>query len=494
MRNIAKTLLSAALLSVGVLLLSSCKKDKEDTFGILTASISLPSGQTFECAVDQKAFTITNEADPAEPGTADQFLVKITYTATIGTTVNYNGEPLQSGITEVDLSSPAVIVAIKGGKEVTYTVTLAEDANDDSMTKGKRVNSDMTAAGFPHCAWFDIAYFKGAFYAITSSYPDGTAAENTAYHNVYKSIDGISWTKVTTNIKVVGAFGAKLVVFKDKLYAVGGGYLYGKNEDEYGPELMWGMAGFYDIAELYIYSSADGSTWAKETVKDEAGVFSGYMDPRLFADAEKLTYRGGMASVFGQIQKTYNVATSTDGATWTALGEVDKSGAGPLLGCAAMYEFKGKLYVAGGFKNFVDQQYMQTAVYSSTDGGLTWTEEAADGGFGAMSNMNVVSAGDVLYMVGGQYFVEGAPDGEGKPTYTLTASNKVFRSTDGVHWTALEGENAMPETFTGRTRPCTVVVGDMLWIFGGRGTTNGYYGAPDAADDVIFDTWKKVIK
>ena len=107
---------------------------------------------------------------------------------------------------------------------------------------------------------------------------------------------------------------------------------------------------------------------------------------------------------------------------------------------------------------------------------------------------DAVSAGDVLYMVGGQYYVEGQPDSEGKPTYDLVASNKIFRSIDGIHWTALEGENAVPETFTGRTRPCTVVVGDMLWIFGGRGTTNGYYGAPDAADDVIFDTWKKVIK
>jgi hypothetical protein len=160
-----------------------------------------------------------------------------------------------------------------------------------------------------------------------------------------------------------------------------------------------------------------------------------------------------------------------------------------------LYTFKGKTFVAGGIQNFVGPQYAQTAVYSTTDGGLTWTEETADGGFGAMWNMRVAGTDDVLYMVGGEYHVPtGEVDDEGNPLYELALSNKIFRSTDGVNWTELTGENAMPDTYVGRSRPCLVVDGDMLWIFGGRGICSGFYGAPDAADEIIFDTWKKKIK
>lgn len=478
------------------MVLWGCHKPQDDPFGILTFSLTMPNGQTVECVVDQEAKTIVNTADPVEPDMPEsQYVMKINYTATLETEVKMGGEVVESGVTTADFSAPVTIVAVKGDKEISYTVTLTEDANDASQTSGKRVNSNMTGSGFPSAAWFDVTMFKGEFYAITSAYPDGTADTDKALHNVYKSADGISWTKVETNIPVVGAFGARLVVFQDKLFAIGGGYLYGVNEDGYGPELMWGMAGFFDIAELYIYSTSDGETWTKETAVDDDAVFSGYVDARLVPSADKITYMGGLATSFGQMQGTYNVASSTDGFTWSKVGDVDRTSPAQLVRCSALYTFNGKTYIAGGFKNFVQAGYEQTAVYSTTDGGLTWTEETADGGFGGMWNMRVVSAGDVLYMVGGEYFVPtGEVDEEGNPISELALSNKIYRSTDGVNWTELTGENAMPDTYVGRSRPCVVADGDMLWIFGGRGNCSGYYSGPTAEDEIIFDTWKKKIK
>lgn len=488
-----------AVLFIGALMLSSCKKEPEpiveDPFGILTFSLTMPNGQTIQCAVDQDAKTIINTADPVEPGLpASQYVMKINYTATLETTVKMGDEAVVSGETTADFSSPVTIVAVKGDKEVSYTVTVIEDANDASQTSGKRVNSDMTGSGFPQCAWFDIAMFNGEFYAITSSYPEGTAEENPAYYDVYKSADGIAWTKVETSIPTTGAFGARLVVFNNKLWAYGGGRFYGTDEDGTAPESMWGM--FPDISQLFLSSTADGQNWTTETVIDEGSVFNGYVDARLFEKDGKLVYMGGLTCVFGQIQKAYNVATSPDGITWTGVESIDKTSGAAMYGCGALYNFKGKTFIAGGFKNFVSPgpDYAQKSVFSTADGGLTWTEETTDGGFGAMWNMRVVSAGDVLYMVGGELYGEGAPDEEGNPTEALVVSNKIYRSTDGVNWTALEGENAMPETFVGRSRPCLVVDGDMLWIFGGRGNCSGYYGGPSATDEMIFDTWKKKIK
>lgn len=490
-----------AVLFIGALVLTSCKKPEpepvvEDPFGILTFSLTLPNGQTLQCVVDQDAKTIVNSSDPVEPDMpASQYIMKINYTATLETEIKMGGEAVESGVTTADFSTPVTIVAVKGDKEISYTVTVVEDANDASQTSGKRVNSNMTGSGFPSAAWFDVAMFKGEFYAITSSYPDGTDATSTAYHQVFKSADGISWTKVNTSIPVVGGFGSRLVVFKDKLFSIGGGYIYGVNEDGYGPELMWGMAGFFDIAELYIYSTSDGENWTKETASDEDGVFSGYVDARLEASADKLSYMGGLATVFGQMQGTYNAATSSDGFTWNKVGDVDRTSPAAQLRCSALYSFNGKTFLAGGFKNFVQAGYEQTAVYSSTDGGITWVEETADGGFGGLWNMRVVSAGNVLYMVGGEYFKPtGSVDEEGNPLSEQAVSSRVFRSTDGINWTELTGENAMPDTYVGRSRPCLVVDGDMLWIFGGRGICSGYYGGPTAEDEIIFDTWKKKIK
>lgn len=488
-----------AVLFIGALVLTSCKKPEpepvvEDPFGILTFSLTLPNGQTLQCVVDQDAKTIVNSSDPVEPDMpASQYIMKINYTATLETEIKMGGEAVESGVTTADFSTPVTIVAVKGDKEISYTVTVVEDANDASQTSGKRVNSDMRSSGFPACAWFDVAMFKGEFYAITSYYPEGTAVENNAYYDVYKSADGIAWQKVNTSIAVTGAFGARLVVFKDKLWAYGGGRYYGIDEDGNAPEQGW-MPG-PEISHLFIDSSADGENWTAETVVNEDGSFNAFIDPKLSVQGDQLAFMGGLRAIFGLLQGAFNVSTSSDGITWTGIEGIDRTILATRIFCNAIYTFKGKTFLAGGLINFVSPQFAQSAVYSTTDNGLTWTEETADGGFGAMWNMRVIGTDDVLYMVGGEYYKPtGEVDEEGNPLTELAVSNKVFRSTDGVNWTELIGENAMPDTYVGRSRPCLVVDGDMLWIFGGRGLCSGNYGAPAATDEMIFDTWKKKIK
>jgi len=489
-----KKFLSIALISALALssVLTSCKKEEEETFGILTMSLSMPNGQTVECTVDQATFAINNAADPVEPGLpAAMYQMTVTYTSTLSTTVKYNGEDVVSGTTVIDFSEPVTLTANKGGKTNTYTVTVMSDANDKSETEGKKVNADMTKAGFPNCAWFDVALFKDCFYAITSSYPDGTAEANTAYYNVYKSEDGISWTKVSTSIKAVGAYGAKLVEFNGKLFAFGGGKYYGTDEDGNAPESMWGM--FPDITQLFAYSTTDGTDWQKLTITKPSVFMNGYVDPKFQVIGNNLVFLGGLACTYGQLQNGWGYATSADGETWTndpvAVNTIKAGGDYALQNCATVFNFKGKVFQLGGFKNFIDyaskDTYNYKGVWSTTDG-TTWNEETTDGGYGILWNASVVGTEDVLYMVGGDTFAE-----DGK----VVASAKVFRSTDGINWTELSGENAMSSAFAGRSRPAVVANGDMMWVFGGRGPADsGYYGGPDATDEMIFDTWKKRIK
>lgn len=488
-----------AIAALTATLLPSCQKEDDSPFGILTMSLTMPNGKTVACAVNQELLTIDNAADPVEVGMpAPLYTMKVTYTATLDTKVTYNGADLVSGETAIDFSAPVTLVASKQGKKTvrtnTYTVTLKSDTNDKSETEGKKVNADMTSGGFPKALYYDIALFKDAFWAITATYPNGTSPKDPAFYHVYKSIDGISWEKVATNLKIIGGVGARLVVFKDKLWSFGGGRYYGTDEEGNESSLSWdGVSPEMDIPEFFVYSTSDGTNWAKETVEVEGSAFAlpGCIDPKVVNTGSTLVYLGSLVASFGMLQGAAAIVTSTDGIHWKVNADANKAenaGAAFLRekinSCA--YSFNGKLYNAGGFDNFVDPKYLKTNVFVSADNGATWSLAAEDGGFSPRFGMRVVGTDKVLYMVGGQTF-----DKDGK---TPVASNQVYRSTDGAHWTALSGENAMASAFEGRVRANVVAYGDMMWVFGGRGLTSGFYGAIDAKDPVLYDVWKKRIK
>lgn len=484
--------------AVSVTLFSACQKEDTSPFGITEMSLTMPNGRTVKCTVNQDALTIDNGNDPVETGLpAPMYIMKVNYKATLETTVTYNGAPLQSGVTEIDFSSPVVLEAKKPGKKtdrkINYTVTVKSDANDKSETEGKKLNEDMTKAGFPACSYADVAVFKDEFYAITAEFPSGTATTDPAYYRVYKSMDGISWTKVETNLKVIGGMGARLMVFKDKLWSFGGGRYYGTDEDGNASSAGWFGPTDYNIPEFFVYSTPDGRNWTKETIEIEGNQssFGGCILPRIASTGSTLVFTGGLVSAFGMLQGGASVVTSSDGIKWTVNEDAMKAEnaveAIKFKVNSCLYYFKGKVFNAGGFANYVSKNFLKGNVYSSTDNGATWKLEIEDGGFGKMFGMRVVGTEDVLYMVGGQTY-----GGEGGETPVL--SNKVFRSTDGVNWTELSGEIAMSSTFAGRVYAPVAAYGDMMWVFGGRELTSGNYGAAEPVDKLIFDTWKKRIK
>lgn len=487
-----------AIAALAVTLFPSCNKEDNSPFGILTMSLTMPNGKTIACAVNQEMLTIDNAADPVEVGMPTPlYTMKVTYTATLDTKVTFNGADLVSGETTIDFSAPVTLIATKQGKKTTrtntYTVKILADANDKSETEGKKVNADMATAGFPKAMYYDIALFNDAFWAITASYPNGTTPKDPAFYHVYKSIDGISWEKVATNLKIIGGVGARLMVFKGKLWSFGGGRYYGTDEESNESGLSWdGVSPDMDIPEFFVYSTSDGTNWTKEEIEIEGNAYSlpGCIDPKVVNTGSTLVYLGSLVPSFGMLQGAAAIVTSTDGIHWKVDEEADKheiSAAAFLRekinSCA--YSFKGKLYNAGGFKGFVDPKYLQKNVFVSADNGSTWELAAEDGGFGQLFGMRVIGTDDILYMVGGQTYAEDE---------TPTLSTNVYRSTDGAHWTPLAGENAMASAFEGRVRANVVAWGDMMWIFGGRGLTSGYYGAIDPKDPVLFDVWKKRIK
>ena len=145
-----KKLFPLVALMCFAMVLWGCHKPQDDPFGILTFSLTMPNGQTVECVVDQEAKTIVNTADPVEPDMPEsQYVMKINYTATLETEVKMGGEAVESGVTTADFSAPVTIVAVKGDKEISYTVTLTEDANDASQTSGKCPECGRTAPMIP---------------------------------------------------------------------------------------------------------------------------------------------------------------------------------------------------------------------------------------------------------------------------------------------------------------------------------------------------------
>lgn len=485
-----------AVAVASVIMFASCEKEDTSPFGITAMSLTMPNGQTVKCAVNQEMLTIDNSADPIETGLpAPMYIMKVTYTATLDTKILYKGAELQSGVTEIDFSAPVQFEAVKPGKKAdrtqTYTVTVVSDANDKSETEGKKLNADMTKAGFPECAYFDVAMFKDAFYAITATFPSGTTPTDPAFYHVYKSIDGIAWKKVQTNLKIIGGMGARLMVFQDKLWAFGGGRYYGTDEEGNVSGLTWQGKPDYAIPEFFICHTADGENWNQETAQVEGMTFyfGGGILPKIVNTGSTLVFLGRLSTSFGMLQANNAVVTSTDGIKWVVNEDAAKLANAPAAfsrqktnSCA--YYFNGKVFNAGGFANFTSAGNLKGDVYSSSDNGATWELEAEDGGFGKMFGMRVVGTDKVLYMVGGMTY-----DGE-----TPVASNKVFRSTDGAHWTELSGDIAISSAFEGRLYAPVTTYGDMMWVFGGRGVTGGNYGAVDPADQMLFDTWKKRIK
>ena len=480
----------------------ACDDDDEAqaAVGILSATVT-PAGSLISYNCAPNGMVLENTTDSVQWDVSDAALANavVKATPTLGCTVSYNGQAISEAGVTINVTSPVTLqVSDAAGTTVTYTLNVvrATTASGDAVA----IKSS-SFQGFPASAslldW-DMAYFKDKFYAIVTSL-DGTM-EN---YQLFSSVDGLNWTEVAyqtslagTSVPdsiggyVIGGEGARLAVFNDRMYVLGGART--KGYDKYGNAAETGTDWFGNVTpSLSVwrsYSTSDGMTFECDTVGmtySVVGDTASHAYSQLACTAMnvaelngRLYMQGAYAPSFGSWQSAQKYAYTENGKDWFELNPeaVDDRNVKGIL-CGAFFAFKGKLWAIGGFTSFISASWMTNAIYSSTDG-ETWTKEAdLPESMTNMLSMKVVAGENVAYMFGGEVYGEGGAE---------FAAQQIYRSEDSVNWEAVEA----PASFTARRNARAMMVGNVAWVFGGNtSNASGNYAYPADGDTYVYDTW-----
>ncbi len=476
------TLLSAlAFASMTLLLVSSCQKNEifyEDASGILSCRLQLPDGRVFDCVVDQQGQTIANSQDSLLYGTGQSVLSQITpvFTTTLGAKVFVNGTEIKSGESTVDLTAPVKIETRYNDAVREYNVRAFVEKKDHSQTSGAKINTDMRVTGLPAFNSYSAVWFKNQLYILGAHYPGGTSATATAYYELYSSPDGGKWTKVETTPNVVGGFGAKLIALNNKLFAIGGMRAYGVDVNGVAKESSVGWK---------ILSSTDGTNWT-DCTPGSLNAPSGRAFPQVVVHNGALYLRRGKMFGFGMWQNVNQstIYKTTDGTNWTIISPNTTLATNRTED--AMFSFNNRLWIAGGYANWISESNVKSDIWYSDNDGVTWVQATdASGEDLTRFGHSVVSYGGKLYMIGGEKVVGSTREG-------ITS---VLSSTDGIHWTKLSQETQLPLSFTKRIYS-NIFMGenDLIWIIGGFAGSSGNYSISGITMETRYDVWTKRLK
>jgi hypothetical protein len=95
------------------------------------------------------------------------------------------------------------------------------------------------SSSLPHAIFYATASFKGSLWIV------GGYNGNKVTSEVWNSQDGLVWTRVVEQAPWSARSGAKIVIFRNKMFLIGGGVIDGLQAND-------------------VWSSADGVTWTRE--------------------------------------------------------------------------------------------------------------------------------------------------------------------------------------------------------------------------------------
>lgn len=253
--------------------------------------------------------------------------------------------------------------------------------------------------------------FKNKLYIIGG----GRSFGGNRYNDVWVSENGFDWTELTGGTRFTPRLWHSAVIFNDKIWIIGGNAAYQSGEE------------LNDI-----WSSEDGDTWVQETANPNFAPRYGH---------RTLVYNGqlwliGGRNVADSISRE-EVWKSSDGIHWTLV--TDAGGFGTGNGFDAVV-FKDRMWkIAGG----------NDSVYSSTDG-ENWVLETNEAAFGYRVQHSVASFDNKLWLFSGATRSGGAPVQE------------VWYSLDGKEW-ILANNNAGFQAANFTSTP----FGNGIFVIGG---------------------------
>src|SRR5205823_1368848 len=238
------------------------------------------------------------------------------------------------------------------------------------------------------------------------------------------------WVKVTGKAEWQPRDSSGEVVFKDRLWILGGWF------DSFSapPRDVW--------------SSSDGKTW-KLVTKTAPWKHSDL--PMTLVFKGRLWMMGGWFN--GRLAghgASSEVWSSTDGAHWEQVTK--QAGWSPRIAAGAVV-FKGRMWILGGTENyyFSNEKSIKNDVWSSGDG-KAWKQETASAPWSPRAyHAAVVHDGKIWVLGGGNYV----------PKYQ--ALNDVWCSSDGVKWEQVTRE----APWAPRIWFSSVVYRDRIWVLGG---------------------------
>lgn len=448
---------------------TSCSDDSNDTgFGITGITVATSEGASYTGTINQSALTIQCIV-PMTTQPSELEACSLTVTATMNTSVTVNGAAVD-GVT-FDLNNPIVLTATNEGNSKNYTLTVVISDTEEDLAAGKQVSADIRAGGIPSNVYdYSVALYDGKFYAFTSGY---TAADTTGFYQVFTSTNGVRWTEVNTE-EIIGGMGARPIVFDNKLYVMGGIRALGTDQSGEAPELESnGWSTSLTLKSFRVFTTENGSTWTNETIEGNSALADdmfkmlvglgsfGFVCPTPFTYNDNLYMESGVMMAFGMFQGANSQLWAKADTTYAMV-----SGASSFLRAhCSTFVLNDELYLMGGSRGFVSASNLQSAVAKSTDG-ENFATVADSTAVGPICGATVVTnkEGNTAYLFGGLYYNE-----EG----ARVMNNTIYKSTDGIEWTAVEGINS---AYTGTFNPCVVVDdNNIAWVFGGFNTFSGSY-------------------
>lgn len=183
------------------------------------------------------------------------------------------------------------------------------------------------SATLPHTIFYGVASFKGAMW-IVGGYRDGRESGE-----VWRSTNGVDWTRLLERAPWSARSNPKLVTFHDRLFLIGGGILDG--------------AGANDV-----WSTADGVDWRRETTEiapeNPIGYAAIVFDERLWLVGANRSGAFSSEMLVSEDGKVWRAAN----APWSPRGGVGAWAAGDAL------------YITGG-KYSVERNGAMVFLYSN---------------------------------------------------------------------------------------------------------------------------------